>query len=301
MRHIKKTLVFTEHAWYQMHYLAEACSIEISAMGYLQEGTDNVVEGFVVPKQTCTGVSTVMDSDDLLRLQLQMQEEHGVDLSRWCVWWHSHVNMGVSPSGTDEDNIENLASGRFLWSVITNKAAAALAIQHKEVNTGLYIRLDLFDPKEHSKHSVHRLTLDGSSLEYAVIRNNKAWRDWAKKEEITAVEAPKKYEGRESWRHLTPVESTGKSGVQSSENWRRVNNYSTAPTGVNMAGEGTKLTKYDQGRWDGRTQGKEGTTPVYVVNMLERQGLLDTRRAGVLRDEKVGTKPFLELIRREFC
>ncbi len=182
-----KNLRFTPKAWVQMWALTHDCDIEISALGVLVPGSDDLVQEFYVPKQTCTGVSTVMDNDALMHLNLQLESE-GVDLQQLCVFWHSHVNMTATPSGTDEDTMDRLANGRFLWSIITNKEGAKAALAGKDPGKGLFIRLDTYDPVQHTRiNSLYRMSID--TCGYEVANNTLVSPEW-RKEAQTAVVRP---------------------------------------------------------------------------------------------------------------
>lgn len=159
-----KKLFFTPKAWIQMWRLTEACDIEISALGLLLPGRDDVVQEFYVPKQKCSPVYTEMFDDALSELQMELVAQ-GVDTSRLRVFFHSHVNMAASPSGTDEATIDRLANGAFLWSIITNKTGAAAALTGKDPGNNLYLRLDTYDPVNHTSNtSVYRNTITNCSF-----------------------------------------------------------------------------------------------------------------------------------------
>lgn len=173
----QKILKFTQRAWNQMWKLTLGCEIEISALGILVEGTNDTIEEFFVPKQICSGVSTDMSDDDLMALNVQLIQQ-GVDLKRICCYWHSHVNMATSPSGTDEATFDRLANGRYLWSLITNKAGAALALSGKPPGDGLYIRLDTYDPDNHANHASpfrHTLEKCDYKLVHPALEGEKEW------------------------------------------------------------------------------------------------------------------------------
>ena len=289
--HRGKTLIFTEYAWNQMHYLTAGCDIELSALGYLRKGTDNVVEEFLVPKQVCSGTSTVMDSDDLLARQLALQAEKGIELSQWCVWWHSHVNMSAAPSGTDENNIENLASGKFLWSIITNKTASAAAIAHEKITTGFYLRLDLFDQKEHAKVSMHRLTLESPSVNYGILRGEREWAEWATKVQKEAIVRQSPV-GKESWQHLSPAQAIGSGG----------------------GGNTRYFGEVGSGRWSGKGGNHDSRKGGNVLSFTPRTSLADDladmlTQEGVLSENQsrdlrrlMGSSPgFTALIGSELC
>lgn len=187
----KKVLHFMPKAWGQIMSLTADCPIEISAMGQLVPGRDNIVQEFHCVKQYCTGASTDMDKTALMQLQLDLTAR-GIDPTLLRVHWHSHVNMGTSPSGVDEANIDRMANGAFLWTIITNKDGAAAAFAGMPLGKGISIRLDTFDPVKHdSLTSVFRHTV--SDCEYRVLAastyRTAAGADWVKAA-LATVSAP---------------------------------------------------------------------------------------------------------------
>jgi len=171
-----KKLFFTPKAWVQMWRLTEACPIEISALGLLLPGRDDVVQEFYVPKQKCSPVYTEMLDNELSVMQMELSAM-GVDTSRLRVFFHSHVNMAASPSGTDESTIDRLANGAFLWSIITNKTGAAAALTGKDPGSNLYLRLDTYDPTNHtSATSVYRNTI--TNCAYSVLYQGTVTNKW---------------------------------------------------------------------------------------------------------------------------
>lgn len=72
-----------------------------------------------VPRQEVSGATTDLDPDGPGSFaEWAMKLEHP-ELVKW--WWHSHVNMGTTPSGTDiktfYEHIENDPDGRFVMTV----------------------------------------------------------------------------------------------------------------------------------------------------------------------------------------
>ena len=174
----KKPLYFTHKAWIQMWKLTKECPTEISAMGLLVTGTTNLVQEFFVPEQKCSGVETTMDEASLSEICMRLTTE-GYDIANLCVWWHSHVNMATKPSGTDESNIDRLANGRILWSIITNKNGADRALLGGEPGDGMYIRMDMYDPVKHDdKNSVFRMSIPDCA--YGVHLGSVVSKDWVK-------------------------------------------------------------------------------------------------------------------------
>lgn len=155
-----RSLGFTAKAWAQMWRLTQECPTEISAMGLLHPTNDCIVQEFFVPKQRCDATYTEMDDESYAALCAKLSAS-GVDISRLRVFWHSHVNMGTGPSGTDLKTFERLSNGAFLWSIITNKTGAGKALFGADPGDGVYVRLDLYDPVDHTKNdSIYRVTVE---------------------------------------------------------------------------------------------------------------------------------------------
>lgn len=142
----KPTVRFSQKVYQQMRALTKACDIEISAMGII--ATDDqkkeadvkedyyVLELFVID-QECTSVSTDLDDDAFVDLIMELRDQ-GISSEQVCFWWHSHVNMGTSHSGTDEAQIERFDFDSVCISAITNKKG------------DLNLRIDMFSPFRHT-------------------------------------------------------------------------------------------------------------------------------------------------------
>ena len=224
-----KTLYFTPKAWVQMWRLTAACDIEISALGLLLPGRDDVVQEFYVPKQKCSPTYTEMLDTELSEMQMALSAE-GVDTSRLRVFFHSHVNMAATPSGTDEATIDRLANGAFLWSIITNKDGAAAALSGKEPGKGFYLRLDTYDPVNHTNaKSVYRNTTLGCS--FSVLYHGLVTNKWVE-ESLGKVDK------------MTYQNATTMQGVSNWQQWvnsgNRLNQYQqrTSPSKVPPADDG---------------------------------------------------------------
>jgi len=101
-------------------------TMDIEATWYLmtvREADVIKVKGFIVPDQKCHSLTTEVSEqgeDELMAAQI----EHGY---HYGVWGHSHVNMGVTPSGQDHKFFENCRknaiAGKHKYSImmIVNK------------------------------------------------------------------------------------------------------------------------------------------------------------------------------------
>lgn len=122
------TLLITPKIWSKIFAYAQLAEGEISGFGSLNKR--NVIDSlFPLLEQECGYADTEMTED-----AIQGFIESG-NSQRARVWWHSHVDMGVFWSPTDENNIETL--GRFydyIISIVVNK--------RREIKT----RLDIFRP-----------------------------------------------------------------------------------------------------------------------------------------------------------
>lgn len=139
------SVLFSKLAWQKMWALVHNCKIEISWFGYVMPEEEKeklgisetyYVEDIYVVDQECTGVKSDMLPDAVSNLCIRLMDE-GKDPSRLKLWGHSHVNMSVGFSGTDEATIERLELEPLL-SIVLNKQG--------DVN----LRCDIWKPFRHS-------------------------------------------------------------------------------------------------------------------------------------------------------
>lgn len=78
---------------------------------------DFVLEDIFVPEQTSSGTEVDSSAESMAKLVMETRTERGWDLAtlhehlmKMSVWCHSHHNMSVGPSGTDETTFSNLKS-----------------------------------------------------------------------------------------------------------------------------------------------------------------------------------------------
>lgn len=73
-----------------------------------------------LPKQHNTGVTTDIAAGEINRINTQLVRD-GKDTAQHIIHWHSHVDFGVYESGTDEQNYDEMQTGRFSLSLVVNK------------------------------------------------------------------------------------------------------------------------------------------------------------------------------------
>lgn len=132
----KARLVFLPTAWEKMIALIDECNKEIAWHGTVTKvnNTYTISDIFVFP-QTVTGC-TVTSDDTEYSMWLANQPDNIFNSLRFH--GHSHVNMGVSPSGTDtnyqEDILKNLQDF-YIFAIFNKKGDSWCAIYDVKDNT----------------------------------------------------------------------------------------------------------------------------------------------------------------------
>jgi len=113
---------------------------EVSGLGLVSELRDDkgVLTGFFVEdvfliKQTSGSASTELD-DNAVSAMLVELDAKGVDIGLAKLWWHSHGDLGVFWSSTDEECAAGLANSRYFVSIVVNKKG------------DIKCRVDLYEP-----------------------------------------------------------------------------------------------------------------------------------------------------------
>jgi hypothetical protein len=118
----------------RMRHYTNLAAGEVSGLGTVEEFDGGfLVTDLFLPKQTCSPGGTDLDQESVATLIMEL-DQAGKDPGALRFWWHSHGNLDVFWSGTDEQCINNLANGDYVLSLVTNKRGDVLA------------RLDIFRP-----------------------------------------------------------------------------------------------------------------------------------------------------------
>ena len=100
-----------------MHWVNKS-TVEVSGLGkvVLEDG-NYVVKSAYLLKQENTSATTDIDAEAVAKLLYETREEEGH--LNW--WWHSHVNMGVFWSGTDQTTIKDFGDQGMCVATVFNK------------------------------------------------------------------------------------------------------------------------------------------------------------------------------------
>lgn len=125
-----KTVIFLNHK-YDLYILPEArqkmeiyCDLsegEIGWLGFVRDLGDNgfLIEDVALLKQEVHATTTEITPEGLLEFWAKTAPENQLKIK---LWGHSHVNMGVSPSGQDNSQMEYFKDGNpWFIRLITNK------------------------------------------------------------------------------------------------------------------------------------------------------------------------------------
>lgn len=95
---------FSEDAWKKANALVDLCDKEIAWHGYVERSVANplkfLITDILVPPQVVTGTTVDSDSNEWALWASQLSDD---EFSHMRCHMHSHVNMGVFSSGTDDD------------------------------------------------------------------------------------------------------------------------------------------------------------------------------------------------------
>lgn len=142
-------VILSEEAAGRMEALVSCCKIEISWLATVDRvGNDFLIDQLIIPPQKCSWGGTDFFEGDYLQTFIGADGKIPNDvlrmISRLRAWGHSHHNMAVYPSGTDEKQtdvfLENTED--YFIRLICNKRG--------EMHVSLYlldIGIVLFQPK----------------------------------------------------------------------------------------------------------------------------------------------------------
>jgi hypothetical protein len=125
----------TPEALEKMILYVRMCSEEIGWLGTVQEeGSTLIIDNVYLFEQEVSAAQTDLDENAMAGFANQLLEQdpdNAFDiLNRMRMWGHSHVNMGVTPSGTDDTTMKSFAKDiagtdkPYMVRLIANKKGA---------------------------------------------------------------------------------------------------------------------------------------------------------------------------------
>jgi hypothetical protein len=109
-----------EKVFEKIMYWIDKADFEVSGLGKIvvdrEKNIIRVVDAVLI-KQEGSSAATELDAASVGKAMFLLKDSPG-DL-RW--WWHSHVNMGVFWSGTDQGTIKQLGSNGWFTATVFNK------------------------------------------------------------------------------------------------------------------------------------------------------------------------------------
>jgi len=99
-------VLYTPEVWSIIQLAIAHCEVEIGWLGLVRKHneTDYLVYDVFIPKQTVSHTETDIDESAMSALANEIFAA-GEDPGNLYYWGHSHVNMGVQPSGQDEEQV----------------------------------------------------------------------------------------------------------------------------------------------------------------------------------------------------
>lgn len=113
-------ILCTLEAYRKMRNYVSIHDKEIGWFGTVEKVNDiYVITDVILPKQEVTSTYNEIDTETLIALASELTSEQ---ITKLRCYGHSHVDMTVSPSGTDKEQVEELTEGsEWFITVINNK------------------------------------------------------------------------------------------------------------------------------------------------------------------------------------
>lgn len=126
---------YTREVAEAIDYIVDQVDTELGWFGYVEkQDNDYLITDIYIPKQIVSGTTVDIAPDAVTALTMELMDK-GKDPSKLRYHGHSHVNMAVSPSTTDQDMIDDfLEHADYFIRGIYNKKGDS--------------RVDVFRPNE---------------------------------------------------------------------------------------------------------------------------------------------------------
>jgi hypothetical protein len=98
---------------------------ECSGMGTVENdenGNLYIKDLFLMPCTSQPAFTEILEGAlDRLLVEEHMKDPDNEEMPKFNLWWHSHVDMGVTFSSTDDKTIEILATDTYMLSIVANR------------------------------------------------------------------------------------------------------------------------------------------------------------------------------------
>jgi len=116
-------IIINDQANLKLNHFVDLVTSEISGMAkskYYPKEDVIYITDFMIFTQEVTGSTTLITDESIAKFTYELMKANE-KTEEWNVWWHSHVDMEVFWSGTDETTIEEHTAQGHLISIVTNK------------------------------------------------------------------------------------------------------------------------------------------------------------------------------------
>ena len=116
-------IILNEDVSKKIKYYVKHAPGEVSGLGKIFKNDDGdiVVTDVCLFEQECSGSVTKIDDKSMDTFMREMVLK-GESIKDWMLWWHSHADLGVFWSPTDDKTIEDHSeSSNYLASLVVNK------------------------------------------------------------------------------------------------------------------------------------------------------------------------------------
>lgn len=121
----------------EMDLVISHCQKEVGWMCLVENPEEGhfVITDIYIPKQTVHAAETDIDESAMQELALSLISQD-IDTDKLYAWFHSHVNMGVSPSGQDERQVEEFLEGCpvFIRGIMNKRGEFKVDVYYRDHN-----------------------------------------------------------------------------------------------------------------------------------------------------------------------
>ena len=132
------TVFYTPEVDAQMKFIVNKCNQEVGWMGLVTHYEDQnafLIHRIMLPQQQVHSATTEISDEGLSEIAEELIAED-VDTSTMYCWYHSHVNMAVSPSQQDENQVAEYMSSCpiFIRGIVNKRGDSKVDVYYRDHN-----------------------------------------------------------------------------------------------------------------------------------------------------------------------